>query len=579
MGTSLLRTTCVLALLAGLGTPVSVFAQDPAGGGQPQITRPPQVITPAPTPAPPKPPEQPTQVRRLTVDEAVRLATENNLGLSIARIDPILEDINIGGIRAAWIPSFNTTVQTNRQVSQNTGFLSGAAGDKATNSRYNTEIGIGQNLQWGTNYSLGWTSARSTTTNVLSSFSPQINSGLAFSVSQPLLRNFSIDGTRQQLMTSVKQREIADVELRQTIASTSRTVRNAFWDLAYAIASLKVQQESLDLARENLRNTRAKIEIGTEPPINEIEPEAEVARQEESVITAEGRISTAEDTLRSLIFDPNDADFWTIKIEPAELPRFEQRTIDVDAAVRNALDKRSDLTRSRKALEQSDISIRYLRNQTLPELNANFDYSVSGVGGTQLTRTSVIGGEVVGRSERSFGAVIGDLFTNDYPTWSASVTMRYPLGHSPQESNLAQARLQYSQTLTQIRQQQMQVALQVREAARQVETNQKRVETTRRSREFAERKLDAEQRKLAAGTNENYFVLQAQRDLAQARNAELQAILDYYRSVVDFDTVQEIPLGGGAGLGGGGAQAVGGGGGAAGAAGGAGGAGGAGALR
>src|SRR4029434_7481701 len=104
--------------------------------------------------------------------------------------------------------------------------------------------------------------------------SPQINSGLSFGFSQPLLRNFSIDGTRQQLMVSIKQREIADVELRQTIASTARTVRNSFWDLAYAIASLKVQQESLDLARENLRNTRAKIEIGTEPPLNEIEPEA-----------------------------------------------------------------------------------------------------------------------------------------------------------------------------------------------------------------------------------------------------------------------------------------------------------------
>src|SRR5262252_4916377 len=192
MGTSYMRTTCVLALLAGMGTPVSVFAQDPAAGGQPQITRPPQVITPAQTPAPPKPPEQPTQVRRLTVDEAVRLATENNLGLSIARIDPVLEDITIGGIRAAWIPSFDTTVQTNRQVSQNTGFLSGATGNKATNSRTNGEIGIGQTLPWGTNYSIGWTSARSTTNNVLSSFSPQINSGLAFSFSQPLLRNFSI---------------------------------------------------------------------------------------------------------------------------------------------------------------------------------------------------------------------------------------------------------------------------------------------------------------------------------------------------------------------------------------------------
>jgi outer membrane protein TolC len=81
--------------------------------------------------------------------------------------------------------------------------------------------------------------------------------------------------------------------------------------------------------------------------------------------------------------------------------------------------------------------------------------------------------------------------------------------------------------------------------ARQVQTNQQRVETTRRAREFSERRLDAEQRKLLAGTSTNYLVLQAQRDLAQAQNTELSAIIDYQRSVIDLSTVQEIRLGGG----------------------------------
>jgi hypothetical protein len=40
-------------------------------------------------------------------------------------------------------------------------------------------------------------------------------------------------------------------------------------------------------------------------------------------------------------------------------------------------------------------------------------------------------------------------------------------------------------------------------------------------------------------------VFQAQRDLSQARTAEIRAILDYNRSVVDFDAVQEVPLTGG----------------------------------
>ena len=85
----------------------------------------------------------------------------------------------------------------------------------------------------------------------------------------------------------------------------------------------------------------------------------------------------------------------------------------------------------------------------------------------------------------------------------------------------------------------------MREAARTLNTNRKRVDATRLSRELAERKLAAEQKKFEAGMNTNFEVIQAQRDLATARNAELQAVLDYNRSLVDFETVQEAPLNGG----------------------------------
>ncbi len=425
MFTALTRACLAAAVVAASGTQVSVFAQPPAGA--------PQQTAPTPAPAP---------VRRLAVEDAVRLAAENNLGLTIARVNPLLEDIAIAQVRAAWSPSLNSSFIRNSTVNQNTGFLSGASGTKTTNARLNSDLGVVQALPWGGNYSLGWSGSRSTSNSLLDNFSPQLRSGLAFSYSQSLLRNFKIDSNRQQLMSSVKQREIADVQLRQTLAATMRTVRNVYWDLAYAIASLRVQQQSLDLARESLRNTRARIEIGTLPPIDEIEPEAEVAQREEAVITAESNIGSAEDLLRALIFNANEPDFWAIRIEPTELPKFELAAVDTDMAVRNALDRRSDLLQSKKSLEQSDITIRYLRDQTLPEVNADIDYSVSGVGGTQLIRNSVIGGDVIGQSQRSFGAVMGDLFTNSFPTWTAALTIRYPLGKSAQEASLARARLQ-----------------------------------------------------------------------------------------------------------------------------------------
>ena len=481
-------------------------------------------------------------VRPLTIEEAVQAALVNNLGIQAARLDPRVEDLGVAQAQAAWFPTVTSTLQAASIDSPSNSFLSGAQGPKTSDDRVTTNIGMGQTLPWGGNYTVGWDGTRSTTTNLFSNFSPQLRSSLALTYRQPLLRGFAIDTTRQQLLVSEKNREIADVALRQAMAVTSRSVRRAYWDLAYAIAALEVQRQSLDLARESLKNTRARIEIGTVPPVDVIEGEAEVALREEGVIVGEAQIATAEDVLRALVYDPAATDFWALRIEPTSQPRFETRLVDVDAVVRAALANRTDLQRSQKNLETADVNIRYFRNQTLPDVTANVDYGLAGLGGSQFVRGAGFPGPVIGRTERGFGAVLTDLVANDFPSWTASLTVSYPIGPTPQEAGLARARLQYSQSQTQLRNQQLQVATEVREAGRQVLTNQRRVETTRVARQLGERRLEAEERKFAAGTSTSFFVFQAQRDLAQARINELRAILDYSRSVVDLETVQEAPL-------------------------------------
>jgi hypothetical protein len=42
----------------------------------------------------------------------------------------------------------------------------------------------------------------------------------------------------------------------------------------------------------------------------------------------------------------------------------------------------------------------------------------------------------------------------------------------------------------------------------------------------------------------NYFIVQAQRDLANAQDTELRAILDMQKALVDFDRVQRTSLSG-----------------------------------
>ena len=150
---------------------------------------------------------------------------------------------------------------------------------------------------------------------------------------------------------------------------------------------------------------------------------------------------------------------------------------------------------------------------------------------------------------RGLGSVLGDLLTNDFPAWTLSLNVSYPLGTSSQQATLTRTRLQRTKSEAQLKNQELQVVTQVRQAARQVLTNQQRVQTTRASRELNERRLEAEQRKFAAGTSTNFLVFQAQRDLSLARNNELRAVLDYNQAVVDFETVQEVPLNGGGGVG------------------------------
>jgi outer membrane protein TolC len=203
---------------------------------------------------------------------------------------------------------------------------------------------------------------------------------------------------------------------------------------------------------------------------------------------------------------------------------------------------------SQKQIESNDVSIRYLRNQSLPDVTANLNYSALGVGGTQYRFGSGFPPEVLGTTQRGFSSVLGDAFGGAYPTWNFNVQLSYPIGRSNAEANLARARLQNQQAEKQLESQKLLVATQIRDLARNVQTNSKRVEATRSARALAEERLRAEEKKFQAGMTSSFLVFQAQRDLSQARNNELQAIIDYLKSVVDFQTAQDAPLSGGGGV-------------------------------
>jgi outer membrane protein TolC len=493
----------------------------------------------------------PGPVRQLSADEAVRLALEQNLGIQIQRFNPQIQDVAISQAKAFWAPSLNTSFTNNSQDSPPTSIFSGGQ-SKVVDARFTTVFGVNQVLPTGGNYSFGWNSYRATSTNIFNNFDPLLSSNLSFSATQPLLKNFKIDSVRQQLETTRKDRESADLQLASTIALTTRNVKDAYFDLAFQIDNLKAQQQSLDLAKRLLADNEKRVQIGTMAPIDIVEAQSEVARNEEAVIVAESGIGQAEDRLRALIFNPSSPDFWELRIEPTDSVPYNTQTVDVAAAVRHALERRTDVQLARTSLSRSEISIKFFHNQTLPEVNAQVSYASNAVGGTVLSPLTSfpVGGGLIDRSiisERGFGSVLGDVVTNAFPAWSYGLSVTYPLGTTPAQANLARAKLQFSQANTEMRNLELQVATEVRDAARQVVTNGKRVDSARAARELAARRLEAEEKKFAAGIQISFFVFQAQRDLAQARTSEIRATADYNKSLVDFEAVQETSLTGGTG--------------------------------
>jgi outer membrane protein TolC len=480
----------------------------------------------------------------LSVDDAVKLALEQNLNVQVERLNPELQQLAITQARTAWTPTLSAGFTGRTQDSPPNSFLSGAS-DKVHSTAFGPTFAFGQLLPVGTSYQVSFDSTRATTNNQFTSFNPSVTGNLDFTIVQPLWRDFKVNAQRYQLEVAKKNREISDVSLQQQIAATIRSVKNTYWEYKYALASLEVSRQSLDLAQESLRNTRSRVEIGTLAPIDVVEAESEVAAREEAVILAEASIGRTEDALRSLIYDPKKTDVWNIPLDPVDPVPFQVQGVDIDGAVRKALRDRTDLQQTKKALERTMYGEKFYRNQTKPAVDLRLDYNSTGLAGTQLIRgEGSFPPPVIGEVNRSYGALLGDIFTNTFPTWVFSVNFSYPIGTSNAEASLARTQLEERQQDINQRSLELSIVSQVRDAARTLMSNSKRVDATRAARVLAERRLDAEEKKFAAGMSTSFLVFQAQRDLSTARINELRAVLDYTQSQVDYETVQISPVSG-----------------------------------
>jgi outer membrane protein TolC len=489
-----------------------------------------------PAPALPIMPEGPTV--NLTEQEAVGRATEKNLTLISERITPQTFDYSLAATRAVYLPNITSSVANTNSTNLNTNAFSGGSQTKDESQSWSGGM---TKRMWrgGGNYNLSWTNSRNETSSTGSNCSPCYSAGLDGSFTQPLWRNFKIDGTRASIRTNEISQDIAEINLSAQEVSILAQVRNAYWELSYARLAVEAAQRSLELSTKLVGDNRMRVEIGSMAPIDVVQAQAEEANRRQQLVTAQATLRNNELALKRLIVSGTDDELWKATIVPVDQPVVTPQPIDLEAAVSNALSKRTDLTVTKRNLESTDIQLRASENETKPELNFVGSLRLSGRAGVGRDVPDPLRpGQTIPGTSGTYLDALGHIRTFEAPRWNFALNFSYPLGTSAAKANLSRQRLLREQTEATLKLTELQIATEVTSAALAVRNSFEAMQASKVSRDLSQQRLDAAQAKFDQGMATNYEVVQAQRDLNDARNSELRQLLNYQRALVDFQRVQ-----------------------------------------
>ena len=461
--------------------------------------------------------------RRETVslaDAAVR-ALQNNLDISISRQnrESRLADIIIE--QSKFDPNLSINGQYNRTVNPlNRPVFGGTVGvlDQITTfdqRNHSLTVDAQTNLITGGNFDINYSPARnSVNQNVARGFlfNPAWTGGLAFTFTQPLLRNAGVAINKTFIKVAQNNAIVEQHVFRDRVMTVITSVEQTYWEVVFANENLKVAQAALKAAEELLAANRAKTKAGVMSIVDVLQAEAAVASRVEQVLVAEKAIRDQEDQLRRLL-NPGEEDLrQDVRLTPVDPPVTVLEPLSLQETIDTAIEQRPEITQAKKNVETGELNKQFARNQLLPTLSLQGTVGLAGLGG-------------------DYGESFTRNFSGDFYNYGAGLVLSYPLGNRAAVSTYSKRKLEAQNAEVALANVRQQIIVGIREAVRRVQTDFKRIETTRSARIMAEKQLQAEQERLKVGLSTTRFVLEFQRDLATAQGNELRAVVDYNKSL------------------------------------------------
>lgn len=499
------------------------------------------------------------QQRTLTLRDALVMALENNKDIEVTRKNVQSAEFDLQAARGVYEPRFSGQTFYERATTPNVSIFS--SNKTTTQDSIIGNVGIQGLLQkYGTGYSATVNSQRITTNNQIAILSPQYNTGLTFSVTQPLFRGRRFDQTRRTIEIAKRNLSLTDTQFRQRSIEVITNVQRAYWDLTFTLRNLQVQRDTLRDAKEQLEHNKRLVAEGQLAPIDIVAAETQVANFEQAVYDALNLVNQAENNLKNLIAKSRTDEIWSSSLVPVDSVDLEVPKTTLEEALGAALQNRPELEINAVQKDINQIDQRYLREQTKPQVDLVASYTSNGISGSfnndfrspfspsacqqdpnspacQAATQALINS--IRQNAQTFTggpqSLATDILLNRYPTLRVGVQFNLPLfGDKTAKAQLGKSLVEEQKIQTQREQLEQNIQVDVRNSLQLVRTAEARLRSAAIARENSQKQYESEQRKLDAGQSDIYKVLERQTALANARSNEVRAQTELNKAIADL---------------------------------------------
>jgi outer membrane protein TolC len=408
-----------------------------------------------------------------------------------------------------------------------------------------------QGFSTGTHFSLNYIANRYDTGSLRSDYNPYTTGSLGITITQPLLQGFGIDVNRRFIRIAGNEEKIANLVFNQLVITTVSSVIRLYWDLVSLRADVRVKEQALATAQKLYDDNKQQVEVGTLAPLQLKQAAAEVARAKQDLINSQSLVDQQEIVLKNVLTrsgssDPSLDSVHIVTLDHITVPQSDNLP-PVSALVAEALRNRPDLAQAQIQITNAGLTLKGSKNGLLPQLNIVAGATNNALAGSVNPLSPIGSPPGTLRSPDPFllggaGAVLSQIFQRNFPDYGIGFQLNIPLRNRVAQADVARDQLQMRQSEVRLKQTENQVSVEVQNAVVTLRRARASYDAAVETRQLQQEALEAEQQRFSVGQSTSFFVIQYERDLAQARSTEVIAMGNYAKARAALDRALGVTL-------------------------------------